>query len=205
MNQVEGCFVYDIDDLQQVAAAHLANRGRESAAAEDIVSREVELYLERLQSARRRPRHRRPAKLRRGHPPIRARTHRRPPRRHRRRPHSRPAVRRRRPHPLADRQAPPSPAHRPPQKARRLAAANRIVILTLTLNNVKGKGKDPCICFFCHSAALKNCHSDPERSEGKNPRICFFARHSGLSEVEGQNLRMALLLPGAPFIAVSSR
>jgi glutamyl-tRNA reductase len=50
MNQVEGCFVYDIDDLQQVAAAHLANRGRESAAAEAIVTREVELYLERMQS-----------------------------------------------------------------------------------------------------------------------------------------------------------
>ena len=50
MNQVEGCFVYDIDDLQQVAAAHLADRSRESAAAETIVTREVELYLERLQS-----------------------------------------------------------------------------------------------------------------------------------------------------------
>ena len=50
MDQVEGCFVYDIDDLQQVAAAHLANRGRESAAAEAIVSREVELYHQRLQS-----------------------------------------------------------------------------------------------------------------------------------------------------------
>ena len=50
MNQVEGCFVYDIDDLQQVAAAHLANRSRESAAAETIVTREVELYLQRLQS-----------------------------------------------------------------------------------------------------------------------------------------------------------
>jgi glutamyl-tRNA reductase len=50
MNQVEGCFVYDIDDLQQVAAAHLADRSRESAAAEKIVSSEVELYLERLQS-----------------------------------------------------------------------------------------------------------------------------------------------------------
>ncbi len=37
-------------DLQQVAAAHLANRSRESAAAETIVTREVELYLERLQS-----------------------------------------------------------------------------------------------------------------------------------------------------------
>jgi glutamyl-tRNA reductase len=50
MNQVEGCFVYDIDDLQQVAAAHLADRGRESAAAEAIVTREVELYLERMNS-----------------------------------------------------------------------------------------------------------------------------------------------------------
>ena len=50
MDQVEGCFVYDVDDLQQVAAAHLADRGRESAAAEAIVSREVELYLERINS-----------------------------------------------------------------------------------------------------------------------------------------------------------
>jgi len=50
VNQVEGCFVYDIDDLQQVAAAHLADRSRESTAAEVIVTREVELYLERLQS-----------------------------------------------------------------------------------------------------------------------------------------------------------
>jgi glutamyl-tRNA reductase len=50
LNEVEGCFVYDIDDLQQVAAAHLADRSRESAAAEKIVSREVELYHERLQS-----------------------------------------------------------------------------------------------------------------------------------------------------------
>ncbi len=49
MNQVEGCFVYDIDDLQQVAAAHLADRGRESAAAEKIVGSEVDLYLQRLQ------------------------------------------------------------------------------------------------------------------------------------------------------------
>lgn len=50
MNQVEGCFVYDIDDLQQVAAAHLADRSRESAAAETIVSGEVEKYHQRLQS-----------------------------------------------------------------------------------------------------------------------------------------------------------
>jgi glutamyl-tRNA reductase len=50
MNEVEGCFVYDIDDLQQVAAANLADRGREAAAAETIVSREVEKYHERLQT-----------------------------------------------------------------------------------------------------------------------------------------------------------
>jgi len=48
MNQVEGCFVYDIDDLQQVAAAHLADRSRESAAAESIVATEVEKYREHL-------------------------------------------------------------------------------------------------------------------------------------------------------------
>ena len=50
MNTVEGCFVYDIDDLQQVAAANLADRSREAAAAETIVSREVDKYHERLQS-----------------------------------------------------------------------------------------------------------------------------------------------------------
>jgi glutamyl-tRNA reductase len=50
MNEVEGCFVYDIDDLQQVASANLADRSREAAAAENIVSREVEKYHERLQS-----------------------------------------------------------------------------------------------------------------------------------------------------------
>ncbi len=50
MNEVEGCFVYDIDDLQQVAVANLADRSREAAAAENIVSREVDKYHERLQS-----------------------------------------------------------------------------------------------------------------------------------------------------------
>jgi glutamyl-tRNA reductase len=50
MNEVEGCFVYDIDDLQQVAAANLADRSREAEAAENIVSREVDKYHERLQS-----------------------------------------------------------------------------------------------------------------------------------------------------------
>jgi glutamyl-tRNA reductase len=50
MNEVEGCFVYDIDDLQQVAQANLADRGREAEAAESIVTAEVERYQERLSS-----------------------------------------------------------------------------------------------------------------------------------------------------------
>ncbi|MEG9435358.1 glutamyl-tRNA reductase [Edaphobacter sp. HDX4] len=50
MNEVEGCFVYDIDDLQQVAAANLADRSREAAAAESIISEEVNKYQQRVQS-----------------------------------------------------------------------------------------------------------------------------------------------------------
>jgi glutamyl-tRNA reductase len=50
MNEVEGCFVYDIDDLSQVAQINQADRGREADAAETIVSREVDRYHERLQS-----------------------------------------------------------------------------------------------------------------------------------------------------------
>jgi glutamyl-tRNA reductase len=50
MNEVDGCFVYDIDDLQQVASANLADRSREAEAAETIVSREVDKYEQRLQS-----------------------------------------------------------------------------------------------------------------------------------------------------------
>jgi glutamyl-tRNA reductase len=50
MNEVEGCFVYDIDDLQQVAAANLADRGREAQAAETIVAREVDRYQQRVET-----------------------------------------------------------------------------------------------------------------------------------------------------------
>jgi glutamyl-tRNA reductase len=50
MNEVEGCFVYDIDDLQQVAQANHADRIREAAAAEQIISDEVARYLNRLQT-----------------------------------------------------------------------------------------------------------------------------------------------------------
>jgi glutamyl-tRNA reductase len=48
VNEVEGCFVYDIDDLSQAAAANRADRHREAAAAETIVTHEVELYQQRL-------------------------------------------------------------------------------------------------------------------------------------------------------------
>jgi glutamyl-tRNA reductase len=48
MNEVEGCFVYDIDDLQQVAQANLADRGREAEQAESIILSEVAKYQQRL-------------------------------------------------------------------------------------------------------------------------------------------------------------
>ena len=51
VNSVEGCFVYDIDDLQQVAVQNQASRTREAEAAESIVSREVERYSARLSQA----------------------------------------------------------------------------------------------------------------------------------------------------------
>jgi len=50
VNEVEGCFVYDIDDLSQVAQANQADRHREAASAETIVSREVDRYQQRLES-----------------------------------------------------------------------------------------------------------------------------------------------------------
>jgi glutamyl-tRNA reductase len=50
MNEVEGCFVYDIDDLQQVAQANQLDRRREADAAETIVTQEVELYQQHLQT-----------------------------------------------------------------------------------------------------------------------------------------------------------
>jgi glutamyl-tRNA reductase len=50
MNRLEGIFVYDIDDLQSVAASNMAERSREAQAAETIVSREVDRFQQRLQS-----------------------------------------------------------------------------------------------------------------------------------------------------------
>jgi glutamyl-tRNA reductase len=51
VNKVEGCFVYDIDDLQQVAEGNRDGRSREAEAAEQIVRAEVERYNERLAQA----------------------------------------------------------------------------------------------------------------------------------------------------------
>jgi glutamyl-tRNA reductase len=47
LNKLEGLFVYDIDDLQQVAAVHLAERSREAADAEALIAQEVERFHER--------------------------------------------------------------------------------------------------------------------------------------------------------------
>jgi glutamyl-tRNA reductase len=50
LNDVDGCFLYDIDDLQQVAQANQADRNREAAAAEQIIASEVLRYQQRMQS-----------------------------------------------------------------------------------------------------------------------------------------------------------
>jgi glutamyl-tRNA reductase len=47
VNQLEGIFVYDIDDLQQVAAAHIAERSREANDAEELIAIEVERFHQR--------------------------------------------------------------------------------------------------------------------------------------------------------------
>jgi glutamyl-tRNA reductase len=47
MGKLEGIFVYDIDDLQQVAASHLSERSREAAAAEALIASEVARFYQR--------------------------------------------------------------------------------------------------------------------------------------------------------------
>jgi glutamyl-tRNA reductase len=47
MGKLEGIFVYDIDDLQQVAAAHMAERSREAMDAEALIEGEVERFHQR--------------------------------------------------------------------------------------------------------------------------------------------------------------
>jgi glutamyl-tRNA reductase len=44
MGKLEGIFVYDIDDLQGVAATHMAERSREASDAESLIASEVERF-----------------------------------------------------------------------------------------------------------------------------------------------------------------
>jgi len=50
MNKLDGIFVYDIDDLQQVVSSHVADRRVEADRAEAIVQLEVEKFQGRLQT-----------------------------------------------------------------------------------------------------------------------------------------------------------
>jgi len=47
MGKLEGIFVYDIDDLQAVAASHMAERSREAGDAETLIASEVERFHQR--------------------------------------------------------------------------------------------------------------------------------------------------------------
>jgi glutamyl-tRNA reductase len=47
MNKLDGIFVYDIDDLQQVAAAHMEERSRQAVDAENMIAAEVERFEQR--------------------------------------------------------------------------------------------------------------------------------------------------------------
>ena len=50
LNDLDGIFVYDIDDLQQVVSSHLGDRKREAERAEALVAEEVERFESRLQT-----------------------------------------------------------------------------------------------------------------------------------------------------------
>src|ERR1700741_5416771 len=50
MNKLDGVFVYDIDDLQQAVASHVADRRKEAERAEAIVALEVDRFQARLQT-----------------------------------------------------------------------------------------------------------------------------------------------------------
>src|SRR5947199_4651322 len=50
MAKLDGIFVYDIDDLQQAVASHVADRRKEAERAEAIVTLEVERFQARIQT-----------------------------------------------------------------------------------------------------------------------------------------------------------
>lgn len=47
MNKLDGIFVYDIDDLQQVAVSHMEQRSRQAVDAETLIAAEVERFHQR--------------------------------------------------------------------------------------------------------------------------------------------------------------
>jgi glutamyl-tRNA reductase len=48
MGKLDGIFIYDIDDLQQAVAGHVADRQKEAERAETIITGEVERFEARL-------------------------------------------------------------------------------------------------------------------------------------------------------------
>ncbi len=50
VNEIDGIFVYDIDDLQSVVSTHVDERKREALRAEAIIESEVDRFLARLQT-----------------------------------------------------------------------------------------------------------------------------------------------------------
>ena len=50
INRLDGIFLYDIDDLQSVAAGNISNRSIEAERAQAILEQEIERYQRRLQS-----------------------------------------------------------------------------------------------------------------------------------------------------------
>lgn len=51
VNEIDGIFVYDIDDLQQVVVSNMSDREEEARRAELLIEEEVERFLGRLQTA----------------------------------------------------------------------------------------------------------------------------------------------------------
>jgi glutamyl-tRNA reductase len=50
VNDLDGIFVYDIDDLQQVVASNLSDRYQEARRAEELIQDEVRRFTARLQT-----------------------------------------------------------------------------------------------------------------------------------------------------------
>jgi glutamyl-tRNA reductase len=51
LNDLDGIFVYNIDDLQQVVSSHIGDRRKEAVRAEELVEEEVRRFEQRAQTA----------------------------------------------------------------------------------------------------------------------------------------------------------